>query len=145
MIFLAESFCGKTPCLVCISIAWSKQGYIVHYEDHSWCCLCIFLECLKKEDPSQWGKYLLFSYYLKDDHISMLLLDRKRIWRGSYQIWSPFEDKKGHDANLRQWNPSNSRKMIIEREFYIYYLPQIKIVWSKTYPVCLRASQYFCW
>ena len=75
-------FLWQTPCLVCISIAWSKQGYIVHYEDHSWCCLCIFLECLKKEDPSQWGKYLLFSYYLKDDHISMLLLDRKRIWRG---------------------------------------------------------------
>ena len=41
-----------------------------------------FFGMFKKGRPITVGKILAFSYYLKDDHISMLLLDRKRIWRG---------------------------------------------------------------
>ena len=46
-----------------------------------------------------------------------------------------FENKKGHDANLRQWKSSNSRKMIIEREFYIL-LPTTKKYFGQKHTQC---------
>ena len=42
-----------------------------------------FFGMFKKGRPITVGKILaFFILYLKDDHISMLLLERKRIWRG---------------------------------------------------------------